>query len=284
MNDTALTGASLNRRQLGQCLVLSSASTLVARQPVWANESQSDGKGPKAIPSKKGVCGKGTKCSLVDAGWYYNWNWAPTPGNIGAEFVPMIKGKVNSGDKSFAKIEKLKKSHGVTHLLGFNEPDNASQGNTSVDKAIELWPKLMATELRLGSPAVTDNSKGKAWFNAFMAKARQKRLRIDFIAVHRYPNLQKKGVALQFLRSLGQLHQQYRLPIWITEFSGLNFGSKDRHMTPKHNQEFMQTILPRLEQISYVERYAWFSGDIATLYVKDKPNQLNRLGKAYQRY
>lgn len=263
---------------------MSSASTLISQQPTLADEATNKPKATKLSGprTKKGICGKGTNCSLVGAGWYYNWYWSPTPGKIDAEFVPTIKGKADAIDKAFDKIEKLKASHGVTHLLGFNEPDSPSQGNTSVDKAIQLWPKLMATELRLGSPAVTDNARGKAWFNAFAAKVRQRRLRVDFIAVHRYPNLQKKGVALQFLRSLEQLYQQYRLPIWITEFSGLNFGSRDRHMTPTHNLEFMQKVLPRLEQLPYVERYAWFSGDIATLYVKGTANELNRLGNTYR--
>ncbi|WP_144057682.1 glycosyl hydrolase [Novipirellula maiorica] len=280
------TGAPVSRRQACQCISLSCASVLVSQPTGRGDDSlaRSESTAAKPTRTKKGICGKGTKCDLVNAGWYYNWNWAPTPGKIDAEFVPMIKGKFNAVDKAFAKIEKLKESHGVTHLLGFNEPDSPKQGNTSVEKAVALWPKLMDTGLRLGSPAVTDNARGKAWFKAFAAQAAAKKLRVDFIAVHRYPNLQKKGVALQFLRSLEQLYREYRLPIWITEFSGLNFGSKDRHMTPADNVEFMQNVLPKLEQLPYIERYAWFSGDIASLYVKDKPSELGWIGKVYRQF
>ena len=39
-------------------------------------------------------------------------------------------------------------------LLGFNEPDLAVQSNMTVDQALDLWPKLQATGLELGSPAV----------------------------------------------------------------------------------------------------------------------------------
>ena len=39
-------------------------------------------------------------------------------------------------------------------LLGFNEPDLAEQANMTVEKALELWPRLEATGMRLGSPAV----------------------------------------------------------------------------------------------------------------------------------
>ncbi|MGB7323559.1 MAG: glycosyl hydrolase [Rubripirellula sp.] len=281
-----MTVEPISRRWACQSMALACASSLIAPSSGMAGESPAGGRPSKSAvtSAKKGVCGKGTKCELVRAGWYYNWNWAPTSGKIDAEFVPMIKGKVNATDKAFKKIEQLKVSHGVDHLLGFNEPDSPSQGNTSVEKAIELWPKLMATNLRLGSPAVTDNARGKAWIDAFAAGARQKRLRVDFMTLHRYPNLQKKGSALQFLRSIEQVYQQYRLPIWITEFSGLNFGSKDRHMTPAHNLEFMMGIIPKLEQLPFVERYAWFSGDIATLYARDKPSELGRLGEVYRQF
>lgn len=236
--------------------------------------------------SKKGVCGKGHLCELTNTDWYYNWNWSPTPGKFDAEFVPTIKGKVNAGAKSFAKIEKLKKSHGVTHLLGFNEPDSESQGNTSVERAIELWPKLEATELRLGSPAVTDNKRGRQWFDAFMAKAAAKKLRIDFIAVHLYPNITGPQTVKQFFNTLDKLHRKYRRPIWITEFSGLNFGGKTRKMTPATNLWFMRQTLPRLEQLPYIERYAWFASgpkDVSDIYErKHTPYELNPLGKFYR--
>lgn len=235
--------------------------------------------------TKRGVCGKGSKCELTGAGWYYNWYWQPTPGQHDAEFVPMIKGKIDAIDRSFARIETLKTSHKVTHLLGFNEPDSAKQGNTSVERAIELWPRLMETELRLGSPAVTDNRRGKDWFNAFMQTAKSKRLRIDFLAVHRYPNIKGPESIKSFLASLQRLYITYGLPIWITEFAGLNFGSKDRKMTVEDNRRFMQHSLPMLERLPYVERYAWFSSgpkDISSLYDSSTSSGLSPLGTVYR--
>ncbi|WP_442505235.1 glycosyl hydrolase [Novipirellula sp. SH528] len=235
--------------------------------------------------TKKGIGGKGSLCELTNAGWYYNWYWHPSPGKIDAEFVPMIKGKSDANDKSFAKIAKLKKSHQISHLLGFNEPDSEKQGNTSVDRAIQLWPQLMATQLRLGSPAVTDNRRGREWFDAFMAKSAAKQYRIDFVAVHRYPNINGPNSIKPFLNSLYQVYQKYRLPIWITEFAGLNFGSKDRKMSAATNLWFMRQVLPILEQLPYVERYAWFSSgpkENSSLYIQNQPGQLNTLGKFYR--
>jgi len=45
-------------------------------------------------------------------------------------------------------------------LLTFNEPDLVSQANVSVAQALSLWPELMATGLRLGSPAVATGTGG----------------------------------------------------------------------------------------------------------------------------
>ncbi|WP_404307216.1 glycosyl hydrolase [Neorhodopirellula lusitana] len=289
----------LSRRAATKGIVTSTAAAMLTQTMAFSDDPPSKAKSgksqtgssartkvtPRRLITKKGICGKGTRCETTGAGWYYNWYWRPTPGQLDAEFVPMIKGKKDAIDRAFAHLETLKESHGVTHLLGFNEPDSESQGNTTVDKAVQLWPKLMDTGLRLGSPAVTDNRRGKDWFAAFMEQAAAKRFRIDFITVHRYPNIKGPQSVKLFFHSLQQIYQKYRLPIWVTEFSGLNFGSKDRKMTAATNLWFMKQTLPALNQLPYIERYAWYSGgakDISHMYDRDHPDQLNQLGKFYR--
>lgn len=73
-------------------------------------------------------------------------------------------------------------------ILGFNEPDERSQSALSVDEAIALWPELMATSARLGSPATTTpGTLGKqSWLGRFMKQADAADLRVDFMAVHYY--------------------------------------------------------------------------------------------------
>ena len=280
----------LSRREAASRMTGLCAATLLPQADVLADESRVAKKptlkSNRPAKTKRGIGGKGHLCELTQSDWYYNWFWKPTAGKIAAEYVPTIKGKVNTGDKVFASIEKLKKSHGVTHLLGFNEPDSKSQGDTSVERAIELWPKLEKTNLRLGSPAVTDNKEGRQWFQEFMLKAAKKRLRIDFIAVHLYPDITGPNTVKQFFRKLDEVHRKYRKPIWITEFSGMNFGGKSRKMTPEINLWFMKQTLPRLEALPYIERYAWFASgpkDVSDIYKRDStPFQLNKLGKYYR--
>jgi hypothetical protein len=277
----------LSRRELYRCMTVSCAAALIGQVKGLAAESPTEAKSTKSKPTriKKGICGKGAKCQLTGAGWYYNWTRNPAPGEISAEFVPMIKGHRNATDDTFAKIEKQKKSHGVTHLLGFNEPEKEKQGNTTFEQAIAKWPKLMETGLRLGSPAVTDNRAGANWLSNFMKQAAANKLRVDFIAVHKYPNIRQRNSVQQFFRSLQQIHQTYRRPIWITEFSGLNFGSKERNMMREDNLHFMRKVVPMLERLAYVERYSWYSGsdkDISCLYNTSKPNGLSPLGNLYR--
>jgi hypothetical protein len=45
-------------------------------------------------------------------------------------------------------------------LLAFNEPDLAGQASMSVETALDLWPQLQATGVRLGAPAVAYGGDG----------------------------------------------------------------------------------------------------------------------------
>jgi hypothetical protein len=108
----------------------------------------------------------------INVSWFYTWE--PHTMRItqpdGVEFVPMI------WDDTFVEPEQLelaKKSGSV--LLGFNEPDRRDQANMTVRRALDLWLHLMATGMRLGSPATAaDPSLSGSWLEQFMhgAKAR----------------------------------------------------------------------------------------------------------------
>ncbi|KAK9844328.1 hypothetical protein WJX74_000854 [Apatococcus lobatus] len=90
--------------------------------------------------------------------WFYAWSGSPADQAIdvppGIEFVPMIWGRSAAQDGSIKAAAKY------SVLLGFNEPDRPDQANMRVEEALELWPHLMAAQLRLGSPApaFTDGS------------------------------------------------------------------------------------------------------------------------------
>ena len=104
------------------------------------------------------------------ASWYYDWSPSRLDhiGSGAPQFVPMIWGAKNADAATLATA----KSQGSV-LLGFNEPDMGSQSNMTAQQALDLWPKLQATGLRLGSPAVAARRRDAAggWLDQFMTGA-----------------------------------------------------------------------------------------------------------------
>jgi RNA polymerase sigma factor (sigma-70 family) len=193
----------------------------------------------------------------VGAGWYYDWEAsrsniaAPT----GVEFVPMIRA---AASVTTAILEQAKQQG--TELLGFNEPDLASQANMSASQALDLWPKLVATGLRLGSPSVAfggDNPGG--WLDQFMTGAAARGYRVDFIALHWYGS-DFSAAAVGQLRSYVQaVYNRYHKPIWLTEYALINFGGGQKYPTQAQQAAFVTGSTTMLDALPYVARYAWFA-------------------------
>jgi hypothetical protein len=191
----------------------------------------------------------------VKASWYYNWGTNNDAMPAGAEFVPMIWDENVDTPANLAKV----KSEGST-LLGFNEPDLASQANMTVDQALRLWPDLQATGMRLGSPAVAyggDTANG--WLDRFMTGARDRRLRVDFITLHWYGADFSAAAVGQFMGYVKAVHDRYNLPIWVTEYGLMNFTGTPKFPNTQQVAAFITNSTRQLQAASYVERYAWFS-------------------------
>jgi hypothetical protein len=197
-----------------------------------------------------------TALKEVGAAWYYNWSAAPAQGVAGVEFVPMIWGP---GSVTTANLNRAKASGQV--LLGFNEPDFASQSNMSVTQALDLWPQLQATGLRLGSPAVaTGGATAGGWLDRFMTGARERGLRVDFITLHWYGSDFSTAAVNHLAGYLRAVHDRYRLPIWLTEYALIKFGSGgSTYPTAAQQAAFVNGSTAMLAELSYVERYAWFA-------------------------
>ena len=219
---------------------------------------------PTPPPDQKGVgtwSFTGVRQALAESGakWYYDWSASPgditTP--LGVKFVPMIWGPTE------VTPEKLSQAKSEGHiLLGFNEPDNTSQADMSVEQALDLWPQLMATGMALGSPAVTSGAATPGgWLDQFMAGAKARGYRVNFIAVHWYGSSFDTPTAVQQLQSyLQSVYDRYHLPIWLTEFALVNFeGSTPVYPTPAQQASFLAAATSMLAGQSYVHRYAWFA-------------------------
>jgi len=219
---------------------------------------------------KKGWAGSSVEMhQKFGVSWFYGWvgNGRGTPG---VEFVPMI----NNG-KAIQWKPLVSTPDPITALLGYNEPERASQGNLSVDEAIAQWPQLVALaatrNLRLGSPAPSSDKGGMEWLSAFMEKAEKARLKIDFVALHWY----RGRDAAAFATWIDEMSRKYRKPLWITEFNGWSG-------TPQENEAFLRSALRTLERESSVERYAYFNTKPGHPCALLKPDgTLSRLGQLY---
>ncbi|MBB5868245.1 hypothetical protein F4553_001624 [Allocatelliglobosispora scoriae] len=217
---------------------------------------------PGRATPKKGVSvwdfpGIGQALADVRASWYYNWSSGPSR-NAGssAKFVPMIWGPKSVTDSELARA----KANGSV-LLGFNEPDFASQSNMTVEKALELWPRLQATGMRLGSPAVAvGGDRAGGWLDRFISGARSKGLRVDFITLHWYGSDFSDAAAGQLKGYLQAVYNRYRLPIWVTEYALIRWGGGGAAFPSDAQQaSFATKSTAMMESLSYVERYAWFA-------------------------
>jgi hypothetical protein len=210
---------------------------------------------PKAVALKGFGYGKGVgqlgRLLSLNTQWNYGWagKYPLTPIN----YVPMVR-DTDYFEKNLLNIKNQLSITKSENLLGFNEPDLASQANMSVDEAIRLWGKLEELGLRLGSPAtIKPNAE---WMDSFMTKAKKARLRIDFATMHCY---QWPDTA-DFLRKLDMLHEKWGLPVWVTEYAVADFSAttlaNNRYSRTDVNRYMKETVQAMRER-EWVERFAW---------------------------
>jgi hypothetical protein len=217
----------------------------------------------KSVRRKKGVSAwafRGARAALHKSGvsWYYTWsvshNGITTP--RGVAFVPMIWGP---GSVTTSALQQARHEGHV--LLGFNEPDMSSQSNMTVDQALSLWPRLMRTGMRLGSPAVAfggDTPGG--WLARFMGGAKARHYRVSFITLHWYGGDFRTAAAVSQLRSyLQAVWKRYHKPIWLTEFALIRFGAKTVFPSPRQQAAFVTRATAMLQKLRYLWRYSWFA-------------------------
>lgn len=246
------------RRFLSTC-----TAAAFAPAPIFAQSRQPS--------TKKGWAGGDANFHrLFGAHWYYTW-WTGGNGSKDAEFVPMLKRAEDIG-----KLGEIERLQSIDHMLGYNEPERGDQGNTTLEKGLELWPKLVALaekkNLRLGSPAPSSDDKGMKWLDAFMKEAKRKKLKVDFIAIHWYRSRDPDA----FEAFVKDLAKSYRLPIWITEFNGWTGPERE-------NYDFLKKSLRFLERNKDIERYAYFEpGKDKEHSLFKKDGSLSRMGELYR--
>lgn len=195
--------------------------------------------------SQKGWAGGSTEAAMVNSAWRYDWDNAANS-TLDIEYVPM---RHNANWNAYSNINSKQNS---THALGFNEPDKSDQANMTVAQAIEQWPNLLASGLRLGSPAPSDAAAGLDWLYSFIDEADARNYRVDYVAVHFYKN---NWTASQMYSWLRGIHERTRRPVWVTEWNnGCNWT--EPHPSYEYNATKINELVTMMATAPFVERYA----------------------------
>ncbi len=220
---------------------------------------------------------------LLNPAWHYNWgSTRPADEAASIDYVPMVWG-ASKNEAALTALTERNKQQGAKALLGFNEPDGKDQANMTVAKALELWPSLMKTGFRLGSPACTHPDR--EWMIEFMKGVEEQKLRVDFICVHSYAGLDVDGL----INRLQKVSKMFNRPVWLTEFAVADWSAKTREQNrykPEQILEFMRKVFPKLEKLDCLERHAWFpsnpdSAALGSAALFDHEGKLTSLGEYF---
>lgn len=208
--------------------------------------------------TKKGWCQTGSAgtpaANKVNATWLYSWS-ADQASSSTIEYIPI---RQNGGWPGW---DEIKGKQGVTHVLGFNEPDHTEQSNLTVSQALAQWPEMMKTGLRIGSPAVTNNS----WLYQFIDSCDAHHYRVDFVPYHAYWGAKPP---LNWYNDLKAIHDRTKRPIWITEWNnGANWTTEtwpdaSRALTTANAQKQLNDLTKILEVMDtahFIERYSIYN-------------------------
>ncbi|KAH9938450.1 glycosyl hydrolase catalytic core-domain-containing protein [Fomitopsis serialis] len=214
--------------------------------------------------------------------WYYTWS--PSPISTSLEFVPMLWGdrQVSEWETS---INRTIKNSGATHVLGFNEPDYATQSNMTPSHAASVWQAqiepLRSQGVLLGSPAPTSAPEGKQWLLDWL-DACNGGCTVDFVALHWYDIN-----STAFITYLEDFHNTFQRPLWITEWACQNFNAADEQCSLQNVVDFLNATQSFMDSTAWVERYAWF-GAMESLQgvnqddaLMDSSGRINTLGEQY---
>ncbi len=273
----------INRRQFTQLAI--GAAAISMTPSALGKEATKLNKRGCCFTTKQGQNWQ-EKIKLLNPSWMYSWGPdRPSELDQSIEFMPMLwgPGKTEKRAVVLAKIRGSVVKGEVKQVLGFNEPDQKSQSNISVERAIEVWPELMELDVPLVSPGCVHPDRD--WMIDFMKEVDRRDYRVDAIAIHSYSG----PSAVHFLRRLEKVHKMFNRPLWITEFAVGDWQAKKPEKNRRHPEkiaEFMRDVLPALDELPYVQRYAWFSAsqknpNLGTSALIDESGNLTMLGDIY---
>lgn len=225
--------------------IVSSAAPVASTIPITSSSSK------RGLAYNDADLLSGFVSSSSKVSWAYNWGSSTSGLPSGLEYVPMLWGLGSGKTSGWAADAKAAIAAGTTHLMSFNEPDLAAQSNIGYADAAAGYLTYMepfAGQAKLGAPAVTNGGSpmGLTYLGNFLESC--SKCTIDFVSIHWYDSATNIGYFKNYIQSAYTAGGNR--PIWITEFGAS--GSADQQNT------FLETVIPWLDSLDYVERYAYF--------------------------
>jgi autotransporter-associated beta strand protein len=190
----------------------------------------------------------------LTTGWAYNYDDNTSASETAAfDFVPMTYdapdwenlGAVQGLDSGWLVNPK------PAYLMCYNEPDNATQSNTSTNAAAANWPAFQALNLPIVGPG-TQNTED-AWENSFYQIVATNKYRVDYSSVHEYvpPN------AASLISDLQSVYNAYGRPVWLTEFSPVDW-SNTKAWSENDDYNFLAEFMWQAQAQPWLRRFAIF--------------------------
>ncbi len=205
----------------------------------------------KGLPLTYNDCASAT---AVGAKWIHAWSTTP-PDCAGMENIPMIWG---------ASDVNATLGGNSQWIIGFNEPDSASQANLSPAVAATLWRQIEQKYPTRKLVAPTPSGAAPNWLvdfrNAYIA-AYGAPPRLNALGVHCYSWYAELGDygCIPHTRKFIDWANAWNVPeVWVTEFS---FSPTAPSSLDQSLQE-ANTYITWMKNQSLVTRYAWFASKI----------------------
>ncbi|KAF2395796.1 hypothetical protein EJ06DRAFT_458935, partial [Trichodelitschia bisporula] len=192
--------------------------------------------------------------------WVYNWCSTP-PTNLSSTllYTPMLWSPAQDhtaqwDDNVYALGNGTRLPTHLPPLLSFNEPDCPSQANLNETVAAAAW-RVYFDKFRdaatLVSPAVTNGPApgGLQWLQTFLGVCTG--CTIHAIAIHWYGDADNVDGFMDYIQRAVVIGAGRK--VWITEFHAQGSQSQVR--------AFLGTVLPWLDALDGVEKYAYFWED-----------------------
>lgn len=244
---------SANGRGYSRCFIASDSDLEMNLPLLMANRISSYRIFKWQDTSKKGLAndtGSGSN-SALNTQWCYSFGMGEN-GGLDRECTPhhIYEDWPSSSECGSATYS--------AHMKTNNEPGNSADDHPQdVATVLANWEKLMATGMRLCSPSSHDGSLN--WLHEFMDSIDARGWRCDILDMHCYWTEGK-------FNELKNWYDRHRRPIWVSEFvwgaswSG-GSGAFVSGVTEAKNAEVMARILQNMNNMPYVERYAYWNSE-----------------------